>query len=185
MKKLFCTRIPIHSQLISFSIISKSKIFLLFHTFSFSYWTDDDRKSRKPSLFCSDISYWIDKPCYEDHEFFDKNGFAKYLETRRCSYYQNNFTSFHDKHSCPHTWEYNSEKQNCFPKLWPLTKKECENATKYFYCNISQRCIPRQWLCDGAVQCPIAAEDEAFEFCQSQETTRKCAGLGHGTRTDR
>ena len=51
-------------------------------------------------------------------------------------------------------------------------------GTKYFYCNISQRCIPRQWLCDGAIQCPIAAEDEAsiaaedeaFEFCKIQQT---------------
>ena len=92
------------------------------------------------------------------------------METRRCSYYQNNFQSFHGKHSCPHTWEYNSEKQKCFPKHWSLTKQECENATEYFYCNISQRCIPRQWLCDGAIQCPIAEEDEAFEFCKIKQT---------------
>ena len=102
------------------------------------------------------------------------------METRRCSYYQNNFKSFNDKHSCPHLWEYCLESQKCIPKGWYCTKKECENDKKYFYCNESQKCIPRQWLCDGAVQCPIAAEDEVFEICQNQETfpqgaTIKCS----------
>ena len=136
---------------------------------SFSFWTDDDKGSRKPSLLCSDTSYWIDKPCYEDHEFFNEKGLAKYLETRRCSYYQNEFKAFDDKHSCPHTWEYCLESQKCIPKGWHCTEKECDNDEEYFYCNKSQKCIPRQWLCDGAIQCPIAAEDEAFEFCQPQE----------------
>ena len=131
----------------------------------FSFWTDEDKGSRKPSLLCSDISYWIDKPCYEDHEFFDEKGLAKYLETRRCSYYQNDFKAFDDKNSCPHLWEYCLESQK-----WHCSKEECDNNEDYFYCNQSQKCIPRQWMCDGAIQCPIAGEDEAFEFCQTQAT---------------
>ena len=145
--------------------------------FSFSFWTDDNSRSRKPSLLCSDISYWIDKPCYEDHDFFDENGFAKYLETRRCSYYQHQFKSFDAKHSCPHKWEYCLDSQKCIPYGWHCTKEECENDKNYFYCNDSQKCIPRQWVCDGAVQCPIGAEDEAFEFCQTQETFPQGAAI--------
>ena len=137
---------------------------------SFSFWTDDNNGSRKPSLLCSDISYWIDKPCYEDHEIFDKNGYTKYLETRCCSYYQNDFNVFDDKHSCPHLWEYCQNIQKCIPKGWHCTKEKCINDDKYFYCNQSQKCIPRKWLCDGAIQCPIAAEDEAFEMCQPKQT---------------
>ena len=134
-------------------------------THFFSFWTDEDKGSRKPSLLCSDISYWIDKPCYEDHEFFDEKGLAKYLETRRCSYYQNDFKAFDDKNSCPHLWEYCLESQK-----WHCSKEECDNNEDYSYCNQSQKCIPRQWMCDGAIQCPIAGEDEAFKFCQTQAT---------------
>ena len=99
---------------------------------SFSFWTDDDNGSRRPSLLCSDISYWIDKPCYEDHEFLDEKGYAKYLETRRCSYYQNNLKSFDVKHSCPLLWEYCLESQKCIPKGWHCTKEQCINDDKYF-----------------------------------------------------
>ena len=140
------------------------------HILSFSFWTDDDKGSRKPSLLCSDISYWIDKPCYEDHDFFDENGLARYVETRRCSYYQNNFQSFDSKHSCPHTWEYCKNIQKCIPKGWHCTKEQCINDDKYFYCKQSDKCIPKDWLCDGSIQCPIEAEDEAFEFCQPKQT---------------
>ena len=51
---------------------------------------------------CSDISYWIDKPCYVDHDFFDRKCFARYVELKQ----DDEFKSFDDKHSSHYLWEY-------------------------------------------------------------------------------
>ena len=53
-------------------------------------------------FFCSDISYWIDKPCYVDHDFFDRKCFARYVELKQ----DDEFKSFDDKHSSHYLWEY-------------------------------------------------------------------------------
>ena len=34
---------------------------------------DDDSGSRKLSRFCSDAAFWMNKHCFQEHEFFDQN----------------------------------------------------------------------------------------------------------------
>ena len=111
----------------------------------------------------------MDKPCVQEHEFFDQNGSPKYTEIRRCKYYWSNFTSKDSKHSCPHQWQYCKESQKCLPgnwrdSNWPCLKDQCTGQDWHF-CSKSEKCIPKAWLCDGSVQCPIDAEDEDFDLC--------------------
>ena len=106
----------------------------------------------------------MDKPCFQEHEFYEQNGSPKFTEVRRCKYYSSNFTSKDSKHSCPHLWEYCKENQKCVPKGWPCTKEQC-TGKEWHFCSKSEKCIPKAWLCDGSVQCPIDAEDEDFELC--------------------
>ena len=38
------------------------------------------------------------------------------------------------------------------------------NDSAEFFCPNSKQCIPKDWLCDGAIQC-LKGEDEDFEIC--------------------
>ena len=40
----------------------------------------------------------------------------------------------------------------------------CENKNDYF-CPLSKQCIPKEWLCDGAIQCG-KGDDEDFKICE-------------------
>ena len=106
------------------------------------FWTDDDFYSRRPSLFCSDVSYWMSKPCLSEHDFFN-NGYAKYTEVRRCKYYDSNYTVIDLEHSCPRGWEFCKERQKCLPRGWPCRKNQCKSDKEWFYCPKSQKCIHR------------------------------------------
>ena len=89
----------------------------------------------KPSLFCSDLSFWANhtKNCISD-----ESKKPRYEKIRHCDTYI--------------TDESND------------VKITCNNGTDFF-CPKSKTCIPKEWLCDGAVQCK-QGEDEAFDICE-------------------
>ena len=96
-----------------------------------------DFASPKPSILCSDLSFWKDKPCYNDSLYFHKSE-PLYTKTRHCATYDNEQTN--------------------------ETLFSCENKNDYF-CPLSKQCIPKEWLCDGAIQCK-KGDDEDFKICE-------------------
>ena len=90
------------------------------------------------SDFCSDLSFWKNKQCYNDSLFFFESE-PLFKKTRRCATY------------------YDTEETN-------ITIFSCENKNEYF-CPISKECIPKKWLCDGAIQCK-KGDDEDFKLCE-------------------
>ena len=79
--------------------------------------------------------------------------------------------------NCSETWS--EEKDGTKPLFCPNSSNQLDCSKKeFFYCNISQTCLPKMKTCDGIVHC-LHGEDEADELCFDtisfpEEATVKC-----------
>ena len=154
----------------------------------------------EPSIFCSDFSYWRNKTCY------DKKTMYGYHKSRWCATYkkeaqeEQNDTQNSKKLNCNQEFKGNNachdENNNvgcewdggdcCGPnvKLFPCIQCQCLDPNYQgskckqdsYFCPSSKICIPKKWLCDGAVQC-IRGDDEDFNLCKDtfpESATIKC-----------
>ena len=104
-----------------------------------------DYVSPRPSFFCSDLSFWRNKPCYNDTIYFSKDNEPLYTESRRCATYENTMLNIIEGNQ--------------------TEKFSCNNTSTKYFCPKSKQCIDIDWLCDGSFQCKHG-EDEDFALCK-------------------
>ena len=118
-------------------------------------------KSFRPSKLCSDLAFWKDQ-CRNDSQHA-----VKYVESRRCSTYENHSLTAGEcqinEIFCPNKGKCLPNVNNCHAQFYFGNKTQCQSQHMH-HCSKSNQCIWQDWVCDGFVQC-LEGDDEDFDLC--------------------